>query len=191
MAAASSVEHIHFSYLDRLQQLPPQMLAAQQGRTSTSCQTDVFTECKHATDNRVVHRQVWHSAGSRSGNAMQFYSWQKYTPVGPPMVEPKWIQWDPDVTAAALAYADSLVVCRARPTFKAIASLSIQVCQDHHKYHQASRPPCMSSYPCLMPWAAGQQGRTLTHCCAQKHILQEHHWCMMSGFWIACSASGG
>ena len=46
------------------------------------------------------------------------------------MVEPKWIQWDPDVTVAALAYADSLVLCRARPTFKAIASLSIQVCQD-------------------------------------------------------------
>lgn len=61
---------------------------------------------------------------------MQFYSWQKYTPVGTPMVEPKWIQWDPDVTVAALAYADSLVLCRARPTFKAIASLSIQVCQD-------------------------------------------------------------
>ncbi|KAL3133386.1 hypothetical protein ABBQ38_007254 [Trebouxia sp. C0009 RCD-2024] len=64
--------------------------------------------------------------GTRSGNAMQFYSWQKFNPVGPPMVEPKWIQWDPDVTAAALAYADSLVVCRARPTFKVIASLSIQ-----------------------------------------------------------------
>lgn len=59
---------------------------------------------------------------------MQFYSWQKYVPVGSPMVEPKWIQWDPDVTVAALAYADSLVLCRARPTFKAIASLSIQVC---------------------------------------------------------------
>ena len=59
---------------------------------------------------------------------MQFYSWQKNTPVGTPMVEPKWIQWDPDVTVAALAYADSLVLCRARPTFKAIASLSIQVC---------------------------------------------------------------
>ena len=61
---------------------------------------------------------------------MQFYSWQKYTPVGTPMVEPKWIQWDPDVTLAALAYADSLVLCRARPTFKAIASLSIQVGQE-------------------------------------------------------------
>ena len=61
---------------------------------------------------------------------MQFYSWQKYTPVGSLMVEPKWIQWDPDVTVAALAYADSLVLCRARPTFKAIASLSIQVRRD-------------------------------------------------------------
>ena len=58
---------------------------------------------------------------------MQFYSWQKFNPVGSPMVEPKWIQWDPDVTVAALAYADSLVLCRARPPFKPIASLSIQV----------------------------------------------------------------
>lgn len=72
---------------------------------------------------------------------MQFYSWQKFNPVGPPMVEPKWIQWDPDVTAAALAYADSLVVCRARPTFKVIASLSIQVYQEHRNYHQKPRLP--------------------------------------------------
>lgn len=72
---------------------------------------------------------------------MQFYSWQKFTPVGPPMVEPKWIQWDPDVTATALAYTDSLVVCRARPTFKAIASLSIQVCSELHYYSQMSRLP--------------------------------------------------
>lgn len=43
------------------------------------------------------------------------------------MVEPKWVQWDPDVTVAALAYSDSLVLYRARPTFKAMASLSIQV----------------------------------------------------------------
>ncbi len=66
-------------------------------------------------------------AGSRSGHAMQFYSWQQFRPVGPPMVEPKWVQWDPDVTVAALAYSDSLVLYRARPTFKAMASLSIQV----------------------------------------------------------------
>ena len=58
---------------------------------------------------------------------MQFYSWQKFGPVGSPLVEPKWIQWDPDVTVAALAYPDSLVLCRLRPTFKPIASLSIQV----------------------------------------------------------------
>ena len=58
---------------------------------------------------------------------MQFYSWQQFRPVGPPLVEPKWVQWDPDVTVAALAYSDSLVLYRARPTFKAMASLSIQV----------------------------------------------------------------
>ena len=58
---------------------------------------------------------------------MQFYSWQQFRPVGPPMVEPKWVQWDPDVTVAALAYSDSLELYRARPTFKAMASLSIQV----------------------------------------------------------------
>lgn len=65
-------------------------------------------------------------SGSRSGHAMQFYSWQQFRPVGPPMVEPKWVQWDPDVTVAALAYSDSLELYRARPTFKAMASLSIQ-----------------------------------------------------------------
>ena len=43
------------------------------------------------------------------------------------MVEPKWMQWDPDVTVAAMAYPDSLVLCRVRPTFKAIASLAIPV----------------------------------------------------------------
>ena len=66
-------------------------------------------------------------AGSHSGHAMQFYSWQQFRPVGPPLVEPKWIQWDPDVTVAALAYPDSMLLCRVRPTFKPIASLSIQV----------------------------------------------------------------
>ena len=64
---------------------------------------------------------------------MQFYSWQRFRPVGPPMVEPKWIQWDPDVTVAALAYPDSLVLCRVRPTFKAIASLAIPVCCHPHQ----------------------------------------------------------
>ena len=58
---------------------------------------------------------------------MQFYSWQKFQPVGSTLVEPKWIQWDPDVTVAALAYPDSLLLCRLRPTFKPLASLSIQV----------------------------------------------------------------
>ncbi len=77
--------------------------------------------CSHQHESPHVY------AGSRSGHAMQFYSWQQFRPVGPPMVEPKWVQWDPDVTVAALAYSDSLVLYRARPTFKAMASLSIQV----------------------------------------------------------------
>ena len=76
--------------------------------------------------------QLWVTcAGSRSGNALQFYSWQRFTPVGSPLVEPKWIQWDPDVTVAALAYSDSLVLYRSRPTFKPMASLSIQVYHSH------------------------------------------------------------
>ena len=77
--------------------------------------------CSHQHESPHVY------AGSRSGHAMQFYSWQQFRPVGPPLVEPKWVQWDPDVTVAALAYSDSLVLYRARPTFKAMASLSIQV----------------------------------------------------------------
>ncbi len=79
----------------------------------------------HANSHQHDSPRVY--AGSRSGHAMQFYSWQQFRPVGPPMVEPKWVQWDPDVTVAALAYSDSLVLYRARPTFKAMASLSIQV----------------------------------------------------------------
>ena len=46
---------------------------------------------------------------------------------GSTLWDPQWWQWDPDVTVAALAYADSLVLCRVRPTFKAIASLAIPV----------------------------------------------------------------
>jgi len=79
----------------------------------------------HASFHRHDSPRVY--AGSRSGHAMQFYSWQQFRPVGPPLVEPKWVQWDPDVTVAALAYSDSLVLYRARPTFKAMALLSIQV----------------------------------------------------------------
>lgn len=45
------------------------------------------------------------TAGSRTGNALQFYSWGgSQQPVGPQMVEPKWLAWDPQVTLCALAY---------------------------------------------------------------------------------------
>ncbi len=44
-------------------------------------------------------------AGSRTGQALQFFSWKGgQRPVGPPLVEPRWLAWDPDVTLCALAY---------------------------------------------------------------------------------------
>ena len=58
---------------------------------------------------------------------MQFFSWKAFEPVGQPLVDPKWIAWDPDVTVAALAYADGISLCRTRPSFKAFASLPIEV----------------------------------------------------------------
>ena len=91
-----------------------------------SVQRQALTSDADTSDALAVD-QTMCCVGTRSGNAMQFYSWQRFRPVGPPMVEPKWIQWDPDVTVAALAYPDSLVLCRVRPNFKAIASLAIPV----------------------------------------------------------------
>ena len=67
------------------------------------------------------------AAGARRGHAMQFFSWKAFQPVGQPLVDPKWIAWDPDVTVAALAYADGITLCRTRPSFKALASLPIEV----------------------------------------------------------------
>ena len=58
---------------------------------------------------------------------MQFFSWKVFEHVGQPLVDPKWIAWDPDVTVAALAYADGITLCRTRPSFKAFASLPIEV----------------------------------------------------------------
>ena len=69
---------------------------------------------------------------------MQFFSWKAFEPVGQPLVDPKWIAWDPDVTAAALAYADGITLCRTRPSFKAFASLPIEVAILLHKLGPAA-----------------------------------------------------
>ena len=58
---------------------------------------------------------------------MRFYSWKTWEGVGDLVAEPRWLAWDPDASMAALAYSDAVVLCRAQPTFSAIASLSIQV----------------------------------------------------------------
>ena len=44
-------------------------------------------------------------AGSRTGAALQFFSWAGgQRAVGPQLVEPRWLAWDPEVTLCALAY---------------------------------------------------------------------------------------
>jgi hypothetical protein len=49
-------------------------------------------------------------AGSRTGQALQFFSWRGgQRAVGSPIVEPRWLAWDPDVTLCALAYEASAV----------------------------------------------------------------------------------
>jgi len=58
---------------------------------------------------------------------MRFYSWKSWEGVGDLIAEPRWLAWDPDASMAALAYSDAVVLCRAQPTFSAVASLSIQV----------------------------------------------------------------
>lgn len=51
------------------------------------------------------------AAGSRTGQALQFFSWRGgQRAVGSPIVEPRWLAWDPDVTLCALAYEASAAV---------------------------------------------------------------------------------
>ncbi|KAK9819592.1 hypothetical protein WJX72_000101 [[Myrmecia] bisecta] len=64
--------------------------------------------------------------GSRRTHAMQLFSWKSFEPVGELLCEPKWLAWDPDVTVAALAYADGITLCRTRPAFRAFATLPLQ-----------------------------------------------------------------
>ena len=66
-------------------------------------------------------------AGLRRGQAMRMYSWKTWEGIGEVLVEPCWIAWDSDASVAALAYHDSLVLCRTQPSLSAFATLSLQV----------------------------------------------------------------
>ncbi len=69
---------------------------------------------------------------------MRWYSWSTYGGIGEVMVEPRWISWAPDASVAVLAYDDTLVLCRTRPTFSAFASLPLKVPM-LHDWHVAGR----------------------------------------------------
>ena len=67
------------------------------------------------------------AAGQKRGHSLQFVSWQTGRPVGPDLLAPAWLAWNPDVTAVALAYPAAIVICRVQPVFAPIATLPIQV----------------------------------------------------------------
>ena len=58
---------------------------------------------------------------------MRFVSWQSHRMVGPGLVEPAWLAWDPDASFAALGYPDAVVLYRLQPQFTAFASLPLKV----------------------------------------------------------------
>lgn len=66
-------------------------------------------------------------AGQARGHKMQFHSWKSGAAVSPEMLSPSWLAWDPAVTACALAYPDSIVLCRAQPNFSAFLTIPLQV----------------------------------------------------------------
>lgn len=73
------------------------------------------------------------SAGQARGHKMQFHSWKSGAAVGPELLMPTWLSWDPAVTACALAYQESVVLCRAQPSFAPFITLPLQVaklCED-------------------------------------------------------------
>ena len=74
---------------------------------------------------------------------MRFYSWKTWEGVGDLIAEPRWLAWDPDASMAALAYPGAVVLCRAQPTFSAIASLSIQVARAPCVILRIRVVPCM------------------------------------------------
>lgn len=58
---------------------------------------------------------------------MMFYSWTSFSAVGEALPQPKVVAWEPEVNAAALAYDDSLVLCRTQPAFTAFTTLALPV----------------------------------------------------------------
>lgn len=75
---------------------------------------------------------------------MRLYSWRTGEGCGEVFVAPRWLAWAPDGQAAALAYADALVLCRTQPAFSAFASLPLRV-----------RPDCWRHACCRVQFAAG------------------------------------
>ena len=106
-------------------------------RCCVHCVCAGATSCKGVA-GRHLSPLAASAAGARRGHAMQFFSWKAFQPVGQPLVDPKWIAWDPDVTVAALAHADGITLCRTRPSFKAFASLPIEVAILLHKLGRAA-----------------------------------------------------
>ncbi|KAL4855688.1 hypothetical protein ACK3TF_003771 [Chlorella vulgaris] len=64
-------------------------------------------------------------AAGGSGRVLQFVSWKGFAPVGPELPEPVWVSWEPECTLLALAYQNTIELCRTRPAFERFASLSI------------------------------------------------------------------
>ncbi|KAL6767394.1 hypothetical protein ACKKBF_B35090 [Auxenochlorella protothecoides x Auxenochlorella symbiontica] len=65
------------------------------------------------------------SGGEGLNAGLQLLSWTNFTAVGPRLPEPRWLSWEPDCTVLALAYQDSVELCRTNPRFEAYASLPI------------------------------------------------------------------
>ena len=58
---------------------------------------------------------------------MRLVSWQSHRMVGPGLVEPAWLAWDPDASFVAMGYPDAVVLYRLQPQFTAFASLPLKV----------------------------------------------------------------
>lgn len=57
--------------------------------------------------------------------SLRFFSWRDFSPVGPPLVEPHWVTWEPECTLVALGYAQTIELCRIHPTFQRFATLAL------------------------------------------------------------------
>ena len=57
--------------------------------------------------------------------SLRFFSWRDFSPVGPPLVEPQWVSWEPECTLVALGYAQTIELCRVHPSFQRFATLAL------------------------------------------------------------------